>query len=40
MFAQAKVFLRTVSVAVRVSGRENSRGHVHMADSVAAPDAI
>jgi hypothetical protein len=33
--AQVKVFLRTVSVAVRVPGREGSRGHGHIADSVA-----
>jgi hypothetical protein len=40
MFAQVKMFLRTVSVAVRVPGRENSRGHVHIADSVAAPNVM
>ena len=36
MSAQVKVLLRTVSVAVRGSGSENSRGHGHIADSVAA----
>ena len=36
MFAQVKMFLRTVSVAFRVPGRESSRGHGHIADSVAA----
>ena len=40
MFAQVKMFLRTVSVAVRVPGRENSRRYVHIADKVAAPDVI
>jgi len=38
MFAQVKMLLPTVSVAVRVLGRENSRGHGHIVDSVAAPD--
>ena len=36
MFAQVKLSLRTVSVAVRVPGRESSRRHGHIADSVAA----
>ena len=36
VFAQVKLSLRTVSVAVRVPGREESRGHGHIADSVAA----
>jgi hypothetical protein len=40
MFAQVKVVLRTMSVAVRVPGRESSRGHGHIADSVAAPDVM
>jgi hypothetical protein len=40
MIAQVKMFLRTVSVAVRVPGHESSRGHGHIADSVAAPDAM
>ena len=39
LFTQVKVLLRTVSVAVRGSGREMSCGHGHMADSVAAADA-
>jgi hypothetical protein len=30
------MFLCTVSVAVRVPGRESSRGHGHIADSVTA----
>jgi hypothetical protein len=34
VFAQVKMFLRTVSVAVRAPGRETARGHGHMADSV------
>jgi hypothetical protein len=34
------MFLRTVSAAIRVPGRESSRGHGHMADSVSAPDAM
>src|SRR5712691_12162545 len=40
MFAQVKMFPRTVSVAVRVPGRESSRGHGHIADSVAAPKIL
>ncbi len=40
MFAQVKMFLRTVSVAVRVPGRESSRGHGHMADSVRVKGAV
>ena len=36
LFTQVKVLLRTVSVAVRGSGREMSCGHGHIADSVAA----
>jgi len=40
MFVQVKMFPRTVSVAVRVPGRESFGGHGHMADSVAAPNGI
>jgi hypothetical protein len=40
MFAQVKLSLRTVSVAVRVPGRESSRRHGHIADSVAAVGLI
>jgi hypothetical protein len=40
MFVQVKIFLRTVSVAVRVAGHESTHGHGHIADSVAAPDGI
>ena len=32
MFAQVKLSLRTVSVAVRVLGRESSRRHGHIDD--------
>lgn len=40
VFAQVKVFLRTVSVAVRVLGRERSREHGHIADSGRAAAAV
>jgi len=40
MFAQVKIFPRTVSVAVRVTGGGNSREYVHIVDSVAAPNAM
>ncbi len=39
MYAQVKMFLRTLSVAVRGPGRENPAG-TDIADSVAAPDAM
>jgi hypothetical protein len=35
-FTQVKMFLPTVSVAVREQGHESSRGHGQIADSVAA----
>jgi hypothetical protein len=37
MFAQVRMFLRTVSVAVRVPGRESSRGHGAYAENLVRP---
>jgi hypothetical protein len=40
VLAFTEMFLRTVSVAVRGPARESSRGHGHIADSVAARNGI